>query len=220
MWTRSDGAGGPQKLLDSPNNVVPWSFSPDGRRLAYFEVNPDTGYDIWTLPLGTADNSPKPGKPEPFLRTPADELAPVFSPDGRWIAYRSNESGASEIYVRPAPKDAAGGALAGGGKWPISSGGGLFPFWAKNGPELFYEATDNRIMVVDYTVSGDSFVPGKPRLWSEKQIFDPGRSSLDLAPDGKRFAVFPMPESTEPGKGSVHVTFLLNFLDELKRKMP
>jgi len=74
--------------------------------------------------------------------------------------------------------------------------------------------------VVDYTVNGDSFVPGKPRLWSDKQIFYAGMSNLDLAPDGKRFAVFPMPEAAGPEKGSVHVTFLLNFLDELRRRIP
>ena len=137
----------------------------------------------------------------------------MFSPDGRWIAYRSNESGTNEIYVRPFP----GGR---GGKWQISTGGGLYGIWSNNGRELFYETADNRIMVVDYTVNGDSFVSGKPRLWSEKQIFYPGNSNLTLAPDGKRFAVFPMPEAAGPEKGSVHVTFLLNFLDELRRREP
>ena len=137
----------------------------------------------------------------------------MFSPDGRWIAYRSDESGTNEIYVRPFP----GGR---GGKWQISTGGGLYGVWSNNGRELFYETADNRIMVVDYTVNGDSFVPGKPRLWSEKQIFYPGVSNLALAPDGKRFAVFPMPEAAGPEKGSVHVTFLQNFLDELRRQIP
>jgi len=221
MWTRSDGAGEPQKLLDSPNVVVPWSFSPDGRRLAYFESNPDTSHDIWTLPLDAADrDSPKPGKPQPFLRTPFGELVPAYSPDGRWIAYRSTESGASEIVVRPAPNDASGGAPAGAGKWQISSDGGVYALWANNGHELFYESADNRIMVVDYTVSGASFMHGQPRPWLQKQLFDVGRSNLDLAPDGKRFAVIGEPEAGEPGKGSVHATFLLNFMDDLKRKMP
>jgi serine/threonine-protein kinase len=221
MWTRTDGAGEPQKLLESPNVVIPWSFSPDGRRLAYFESNPDTSYDIWTLPLDSAGpDSAKPGKPEPFLRTPFGELVPAYSPDGRWIAYRTNESGGNEIFVRPAPKDASGGAPAGGGKWQVSSDGGVYAVWSHNGRELFYESGDNRIMVVDYTVSGDSFVPGQPRLWLEKPILNVGRSNLDLAPDGKRFAVFEAAEAAEPAKGSVHVTFLLNFLDDLRRKMP
>jgi hypothetical protein len=77
-------------------------------------------------------------------------------------------------------------------------GGGLYPNWSKNDRELFYETTDNRIMVVDYTVSGKTFVPGKPRLWTDKRIFFPGTSNLALAPDGKRFAVFPMPEASGP----------------------
>jgi len=75
-------------------------------------------------------------------------------------------------------------------------------------------------MVVDYSVTGDSFVPGKPRLWSDKRISYPGSSNLALAPDGKRFAVFPMPEAAGAEKGTVHVTFLQNFLDELRRRIP
>ena len=75
-------------------------------------------------------------------------------------------------------------------------------------------------MVVDYTVKGDSFAPGKPRLWSDKQLFFPGRSNLDLAPDGKRFGVFQPVEATGGEKGSVHVTMLLNFFDEVRRRVP
>jgi serine/threonine-protein kinase len=213
-WIRSDGSGEPQRLLAAQHTMVPWSFTPDGRHLAYFESGPETRDDIWTVSLDTSDpEHPKAGKPELFLRTPADEVTPMFSPDGRWIAYESDESGIEEIYVRPFPGGQAG-------KWQISTGGGLFPIWSNNGRELFYETPDNHIMVVDYRVNGDSFVPGKPRFWSEKQIFRGSLSNLALAPDGKRFAVFPTPEDTGPGKGSVHVTFLLNFLDELRRQIP
>ncbi len=213
-WVRSDGAGELHPLLKSTNVIVPWSISPDGRRLAYFEKNSVTGYDLWTLPLDLTDREhPKPGQPEPFLRTPAEELVPRFSPDGRWIAYRSNESGSDEIYVRPFPPGS-------GGKWQISAGGGSIPLWANNGRELFYETTDNHIMVVDYRVEGNSFVPGKPRLWSDKQLFYTESSNLDLAPDGKRFVVLALPEAPAGEKGSVHVTMLLNFFDELKRRIP
>jgi len=213
-WTRSDGSGRPQQILAGQDPVVPWPFSPDGQHLAYREFHSETGTDIWTLPLDTSDpDHPKPGKPEPFLVTPADELVPMFSPDGRWIAYRSNESGRSEIYVRPFPSGRAG-------KWQISTGGGLYGIWSNKDRELFYETTDHRIAVVDYTVNGDSFVPGKARVWSEKQVFYTGNLNLDLAPDGKRFAVFPMPEAAEGEKGSVHVVFLQNFLDELRRRIP
>ena len=188
MWMRSDGVGDPQKLLDSPN-ARPWSFAPDGR-LAYHERNPETGYDLWTLPLDLSDpDHPKPRKPEAFLRTPADEMVPIFSPDGRWIAYRSNELGINEIYVRPFPP-------GNGGRWQISTGGGLYPRWSNNGRELFYETADNRIMVMDYKVDGASFVPGKSRLWSDQQLFYTGISNMDLAPDGKHFVVFSTPEAT------------------------
>ena len=74
--------------------------------------------------------------------------------------------------------------------------------------------------MVDYTVEGGSFVPGKPRLWSDKQLFYTGTSNLDLAPDGRRFAVFTTPEPANDAKGNVHVTMLLNFFDELKRRLP
>jgi serine/threonine-protein kinase len=216
FWIRSDGAGEPQRLLESRNVVVPWSFSPDGRHLAYVEISPETGSDIGILPLDTTDpDRPKPGKPEPFLRTPADETIPGFSPDGRWIAYRSNETGKYEIYVQPFP-------AGGGGRWQISAGDGLYALWSNNGRELFYETADNRIMVVDYAVEGASFVVrGKPRLWSDKPLSYNGTPNLDLAPDGKRFAVFLPPEEAAPAEhGSVHVTMLLNFFDELKRKLP
>jgi Tol biopolymer transport system component len=214
-WIRSDGSGDPQLLLENANTLNPWSISPDGRHLAYHRISPDSGgYDIWTLPLDLTDpDHPKPGKPEPFFSTPAMGLVPRFSPDGRWIAYRSTESGSNEIYVRPFPASS-------GGKWQISSGGGLYAFWSKDGRELFYETTDNRIMVVDYTVDGAAFVPGKPRLWSDKQLFYTGTSNLDIAPDGKRFAVFTLPEAAAGGKGSVHITMLENFFDEVKRKIP
>ena len=94
------------------------------------------------------------------------------------------------------------------------------PFWSKNRRELFYETPDYRIMAVDYTVNGGSFAPGKPRLWSEKQLFYTGTSNLDLAPDGKRFAVLSQPEAAPDEKRSVHVTMLLNFFDEVKRRIP
>jgi serine/threonine-protein kinase len=214
FWIRSDGGGGPQRLLDKQAPVVPWSFSPDGKRLAFREEDPETLSDIWTLPLDLSDpDHPKPGQPELFLRTPASESAPSFSPDGRWIAYRSDASGAAAIYVRPFP-------AAGEAKWEISAGGGgRYPIWSKNGRELFFETAGNRIMVVDYTVNGNSFAYGKPKLWSDVQLFYPGSLNLDLAPDGKRFIVLTAPE-TGGGKSAVHVTMLQNFLDELKRRIP
>jgi len=217
-WMRADGAGEGQPLLEGKVELDPYSFSPDGQRLAFAELGVDTSFDLWTLPLDMSDpEHPKPGKPELFLRTPFNEAEPAFSPDGRWIAYTSNESGRNEVYVRPS------GTASGSGKWQISTGGGTNPIWSRNGRELFYETGDNRIMVSAYTAKADSFAVDKPRLWSDTQILVPsgsGRSDLDLAPDGKRFAVFPRPEATGEQKGSVHVTVLLNFFDELRRRVP
>ena len=102
QWIRADGGADVQALLTSKSQLAPYSFSPDGKRLAYTETTPDTGYDVWTLPLDIADpEHPKPGQPELFLRTPFSESEPAFSPDGHWLAYTSNESGEYRVYVRP-----------------------------------------------------------------------------------------------------------------------
>ena len=215
-WIRADGSGEVQVLLES--TPLPSGFSRDGRRLAYAELKPDGDLDLWTLPLDTSDpERPKPGKPLPFLQTPTNESVLSFSPDGGYVAYLSNESGRYEIYVRPAPGP---DGKPGPGKWQISTGGGIYLEWSPNGRELFYRSLDNRIMVADYTATG-SFSFDKPRVWSDRQIRQLGTDlNFALAPDGKRFAVFPMSEATTEDKGPAHVTFLLNFFDELRRKVP
>jgi Tol biopolymer transport system component len=215
MWIRSDGAGEAQPLLESKNDLNPISFSADGRRLAYTQLNPETGFDLWTVTLDLRDpGHPKPGKPELFLRTPFNERDGVFSPDGRWMAYTSDESGTRELYVRPFPGP--------GGKWQISAGGAVYPRWPASGHTLFYETpNEDRIMAVDYTSAADSFSASKPRMWAALQMTDAsGDVNLDVAPDGKRLAVFPAPDAKEGEKGSLHVTFLLNFFDELRRRVP
>ncbi len=114
------------------------------------------------MPLESDSAGLRAGKPEVFLQTPADERYPSFSPDGRWMAYSSDESGTFQVYVRAFPDK--------GGKWQISNSGGGYPMWSRNGHELFFETLDNHIMVAAYTVKGDSFVADKPRMWSEKQL--------------------------------------------------
>jgi Tol biopolymer transport system component/predicted Ser/Thr protein kinase len=199
-WVRSDGASDPERLAEA-KHMVPWSFSPDGRKLAFFQINAETTYDIGILPMDTR-------KQQFFLQTPAAEACPVFSPDGRWIAYSSNASGTNEVYVRPAEGD---------GKWQISNGGGMWAMWAPKGGPLYYEDLDGHIHVVDYSVNGTSFEAGKPRLWSDRQLQRVFKSNIALAPDGKHFAVF---EPVEGGKTAPKVAVLLNFLDELKRRLP
>ncbi len=210
-WTRSDGAGKPQPLTQSKNRQVPWSFTADGKRLAFMEVNPETGYDLWTVPLESDTAGLRAGKPEPYLQTPFDERHDSFSPDGRWMAYTSNESGGYQVDVRAFPDK--------GGKWQISNSGGMYPVWSRNGRELYFRTEDNQIMVAAYTVKGDSFVADKPRVWSEKRIASLGfTATYDIAPDGKRIVAL-MPASTpEDQKAESHVFFLENFFDEVRRR--
>jgi Tol biopolymer transport system component len=210
--TRSDGAGKTQPLIQSKNLQGSWSFTPDGKRLAFHEQDSKTSYDLWTVPIVSDGAGLRAGKPEVFLQTPADERAPAFSPDGRWLAYMSDESGTYQIYVRAFPDK--------GGKWQISNSGGAYPMWSRTGHELFFEALDNHIMVAAYTVKGDSFVADKPRKWSEKQLGGTinAAKNVDLAPDGKRIVALMQVETAEGQKAQNHVIFLENFFDEVRRR--
>ena len=206
-WIRSDGASEPQRLIEG-QNLTPRSFSPDGKLLAYSRGAPDFG--IWTVALDLADpDRPKAGKPELFLASKTALQLPILSPDGRWIAYSSSESGQPEIFVRPFPRP--------GGKWQVSTSGGIFPIWSRNGQELLY-VNGTQMMVVPYSVRGDSFSVGQPRHWSEKAF--PAGPTFDLSSDGKRFAVVMPAATATPTERPTHVTFLLSFADELQRKVP
>jgi serine/threonine-protein kinase len=212
-WIRADGSGAPQKLLEKTANPRPFSFSPDGH-LVYSPFGVQGLPDLWTVPIDLSDpERPKAGRPEPFLTDAFVEVDPAFSPDGKFIAYSSNEFGAAnDIFVRPFPGK--------GGKWRVSTGGGKFPAWSPTTRELFFLGGDDRIMVASYTVIGDSFVAAAPRPWSPTQVFRDGvRLSFDVAPDGKRVVIFPRPAETK-NEGSLHATFLLNFFDELRRRIP
>ena len=159
----------------------------------------------------------KAGKPKPFLNNSFTEAAPSFSPDGRWLAYQSNESGKDEVYLRAFPPPSSGQ----GGKWQISNSGGTFPRWTRNGHELMYQSGD-RIMAASYTVKGDTFVAEKPSVWIAKLGAEPsaGFQAWDLSPDGKRVAVLTPAESAEAPKQDHEVVFLENFFDELRRRVP
>ena len=212
--TRSDGAGKPQPLIQSKNTEYPWSFTPDGKRLAFMEQSLGSAgtFHLFTVPLEADGAALRGGKPEIFLQTRADERYPTFSPDGRWMAYRSDESGTFQIYVRAFPDT--------GGKWQISNSGGTIPMWSRNGHELFFETLDNHIMVTAYTVKANSFVADKPRMWSDKQLGDVATISrnVDLAPDGKRIVALMPVATTEAQKAQNHVIFLENFFDEVRRR--
>ena len=154
----------------------------------------------------------KPGKPTVFLNSQFLEVEAAFSPDGRWLAYQSNESGRFEVHVRPFPGP--------GGKWQVSTGGGEFPIWSRNRKELFYRTFEGTLMVARYAVEGDSFRGEKPQQWSPGLV--PARGgglTFDLHPDGLRFAVVKAAEQQAEEKRD-HVVFIENFFDELRRVAP
>ncbi|MBK5294619.1 MAG: PD40 domain-containing protein, partial [Acidobacteriia bacterium] len=206
-WVRSDGATKPVELIiASKERQIPYSIAPDGKHLAFTQAG-----DIWTVPLEGGSGQPRAGKPEAFLKTTFLEEYPAFSPDGKWLAYSSNETGGREIFVRAFPDS--------GGKWMISNNGGTTAVWSRSGRDLYYRTLDSRLMVAPYSVNGGSFVHGKPRLLSEKRFTGaPQFGNFDQHPDGKRFAVLMGTDVAE--KPRSQVTFLFNFLDELKRRVP
>ena len=212
-WQRADGTGDAQRLTDSKNFQSPASWHPSGKLLAFDENNPQTGYDLMILPMeGDEASGWKPGKPTAFLNSPFVEREPMFSPDGRWLAYASNETSRFEVYVRPFPGP--------GGKRQISTGGGNFPTWSRTKRELFYGTASGQIMVAAFTVEGNSFSAEKPRLWSDERFVERGPNRpFDLHPDGERFAIAPAAQTPGGGKQD-HVTFLFNFFDELRRVAP
>ena len=212
LWTRADGTVQPQLLTQSSNQQTPWSFTPDGKRLAFVELDPATGADIWTVPVETSSSGLRAGKPEVFLQTPFHERGAMFSPDGRWLAYLSNESGTYQIYVQAFPQK--------NGKRQISTERGTFPAWSRNGTELFFWqfAPDNQLMAVSYKIRGDGFIADRPRVWSKKIVSFSTTRSYDPAPDGKHIvALTPADTPQEPHD---RVIFLLNFFDELRRRVP
>ena len=201
-WQAADGSGGPEMLKEFGG--TPNSWSPDGQVLAFDDNRSNTGRDIWVLRL--ADR-----KEEQFLGTPFNEGAAQFSPDGRWLAYVSNESGHYEVYVQPYPGP--------GGKLQISTEGGAEPFWNPNGRELFYRI-DNKMMAVDITTQ-PSFSAGKPKvLFAGQYQSSPSpvpNANYDVSSDGQRFLML------KPGgqdQAVTQINVVLNWFEELKQKVP
>jgi serine/threonine-protein kinase len=205
FWTLADGSGPVELLFGTENSQWPGSFSSDGQVLAFVEADPSTGLDIWTLPM----NGDR--KPQPFQRTPAREWGPMFSPDGRWIAYVSNESGRDEVYVRPYPESP--------GKWQISNDGGRDPAWSPDGDTLFYRTEDKMMAVA--VMNEPSFTPEKPELLFEGEYLYhavAGWLDHDISVDGQSFLMIRPGETQESAPAQVHV--ILNWFEELKRLVP
>jgi len=206
---RADDASQPKALMPSGVPQLLWSFTPDGKQLAYWERN-----QIWTVALEDQGGQSNAGTPAPFLKSTFSDVAPSISPDGRWLAYHSNESGKNEVYVRAFPPS----ATSSGGKWQVSNNGGAFPRWSRTGREIVYQSGD-QLMTVSYTVNGPTFIADKPRLWIASLSGTSG-FDWDLAPDGKRVVAL-VPESTAQAPPPEHeIVMLQNFADELRRRVP
>ena len=208
-WQRADGTGDAQRLTNSQYPQSAASWHPGGKILAFQETRPQTGADLMCVAIeGDELTGWKPGTPTSFLSTAALEREPMFSPDGKWLAYQANDTGRFEIYVRPFPGP--------GGTWLISTAGGITPTWSRTRRELLYRSPENQLMVAAYTASGDSFRAEKPRLWAEGYIGpQTGQRSFDLHPDGERVAV--APELGSFDRPQDRLVFILNFFDELRR---
>jgi eukaryotic-like serine/threonine-protein kinase len=195
----ADGSGTEQKLHSSGSWEFATSFSPDGQNMAFTLSNAATGLDIWILPLETA------GKPYVFLQTPFMEYFGQFSPDGHWIAYESNESGRSEVYVQPFPGP--------GGKWQISNEGGERAVWPRNDNEIFYR-NGKKLMAVP-VLTTPAFSAGTPHELFEGDFFSSGHY-YDASPDGQHF--FFIKEMSQ-ASGTAQINVVLNFPSELERRM-
>jgi Tol biopolymer transport system component len=195
------GAGTEELLLTT---AQPTDWSPDGRLLLYRRIDPKTGYDLWALPLD-GDR-----KPFPVVQTNFDERDAQFSPDGKWIAYQSNESGRFEIYIQPFPGP--------GSKLQVSTNGGAQVRWGPNGKELFYIALDARLMAVPIRLASNpqTAEPGSPTPLFATRVGGALQSSFmqqyDVSSDGQRFLM-----NTITEEAASPITVILNWNPEAKK---
>jgi hypothetical protein len=185
----ANGIGDEQLVAERLYEVLPTDWSGDGRWILIRERNPDTGYDIWKLPLTPDGKMQEGATPAPYLRTRFNESGGRFSPEPspRWVVYQSDESGQSEIYVDAFPEPR--------GKKRISTAGGGYPQWGPNGRELFYVSADNRLMAVDVRLGADTVEPSAPRELFRLPVRSPAGSTYEPSRDGQRFLVLTSPET-------------------------
>ena len=214
---RSDGSGQVERLTTSNNDQYPNSVTPDGLSVLTCELRPKTGYDILRFPAVVAPE--RPGSTltaagsavMTLVSSPSAEYVANISPDGRYFAYQSAESGRFAVYVKPHPN-------VGQARWQVSMEAGTAPVWARKGGELFYLDESNTLMAVPVETSGAQFRYGKPTKVFETP-YAGNFYSYDVTPDGQRFL---MMKESEPGDRSrpTSMVVVLNWLEELKQRVP
>jgi len=200
----SSGAGNDEALLKSGEPNGPQDWSPDGKFILYGVLSPKTNLDLRLLPL-FGDQ-----KPTPFIQTEFAEFQGRFSPDGRWVAYASNESGSYQVYVQSFPSS--------GGKWQVSTNGGAQPQWRRDSKELFFLSPDRKLMAVEVNGAGPTFVPGVPTALFDAHVsaIFPGTGGATyyaVPGDGQRFLVNTLVGDSTP----VPFTIVMNWTAGLKR---
>jgi Tol biopolymer transport system component len=206
------GADREEVLLDSPQDKIAHDWSPDGRFILYDSIDPQSGDDIWVLPM-EGDR-----KPWPFVQTDFAERYAQFSSDGRWVAYASNESGRFEIYVRPFIESSVSGVNRdrADGRWQVSTAGGVFPRWRRNGEELYYIGSGGQMMAVPITINGATLEAGTPHALFQTRIVgagsDTGPTYYDVTRDD-RFLIAEIPHEAVASP----ITLLQNWHPQLKK---
>ena len=195
----STGAGAEEILFEDKTNKYPVSWFPDGRSILFRGVSGSTGNDLFVLPL-TGDR-----KPIPFMNTQFSENFGQFSPDGRWIVYSSNESGRIEVYVAPFPGP--------GGKWQVSTAGGDFPRWRRDGAEIFFLSADYKLMAATVNGRGSDFQVGAVKPLFQAHPVVGFRYPYAVSPDGQRFLINTLPELS----ASSPLTAVLNWTAALQK---
>jgi eukaryotic-like serine/threonine-protein kinase len=206
----ADNSGQPARLTSNDsNNQFPMSFSSDGTRLVFQENDPKTTADLHVVAVD-GDH-----RVTPLLHTPFVESNGVVSPDGRWLAYQTTESGQFQIYVRPFPN-------VDGGLHQVSTNGGTRPVWARNGRELFYMSGTGPVAVMAVSVElGTNFVAGTPqRLFEGMYYVGSAGRTYDPSPDGRRFLVIKATSTSTSAPALSQFVFVNNWFEELNRLVP
>ena len=208
FWQPADGTGQAEQLTSSPLLQSPWTWSGDTTSLVLQENDPKTGWDLSLLATKGDRRTQK------LINTESSETSAAISPSGEWIVYHSNDSGRNEVYVRPFPKVADG-------MWKVSGEGGTDARWSPNGRQIFYLSLDGRRMMAVPVTTERGFSSGRSKMLFEGEYHrTSGVPSYDVSPDGRRFLMIKEGGVTDPLSVRQELIVVLNWLEELKARVP